>query len=66
MQLHTRRTHTNAPAQAESGFGWKKEVPLVGGRPAVFRVYASKGHGMNIPAVSIRLEVTGTAIVISF
>ncbi|MCL1908892.1 MAG: hypothetical protein FWG12_05950, partial [Holophagaceae bacterium] len=51
--------YRNNQGQLLADFEWKETVPLVGGRPAVFRVYAKKLTGKDIPPVNIKLELTG-------
>ncbi|MCL1894776.1 MAG: hypothetical protein FWG02_11210, partial [Holophagaceae bacterium] len=51
--------YTENPEAMQNDFGWKNDVPRVGGRPTIFRVYASKVSGDAIPPVSVKLEITG-------
>ena len=55
-----RPEYRDDPNKIASDFQWKKDVPHVGGRPAVFRVYARKSTSEEIPPVKISLEVTNS------
>ncbi|MCL1892932.1 MAG: hypothetical protein FWG02_01680 [Holophagaceae bacterium] len=59
-KLLQRPDYIGKETQLYKDFEWKKDVPRVGGRPAIFRVYASKKAGEDIPPVKISLEVTNS------